>query len=246
MGFDALGTNFCGSDNIALGACALRNNQTNSNIAIGGAALQQNTNGTGNTAIGRSAGTSNTSGSNNVGVGYAALGSTTIGSSNVAVGYNAGCNLTTGCNNIVIGTSALASTAASSNETTIGTSTTTVFRAFGDLQLQRDYTEKVVTANTGTAYTIDITAGTIQILTLTGSVVFTFPAATSGKSFVLLLKQDGTGSRTVTWPSVTNPVKWPSGTAPTITSTASRLDKYVFTADGTNWYGSNAGQNYTP
>jgi hypothetical protein len=40
-------------------------------------------------------------------------------------------------------------------------------------------------------------------------------------------------------------VKWPSGTAPTITATASKLDKYVFTADGTNWYGSEAGKNYT-
>lgn len=104
------------------------------------------------------------------------------------------------------------------------------------------YTEETVTANTGTAYTIDLANGSVQILTLTGNVTFTFPTATAGKSFILLLKQDGTGSRTVTWPAA---VKWPGGTAPTITSTASKLDKYIFTADGTNWYGSNAGQNYT-
>lgn len=104
------------------------------------------------------------------------------------------------------------------------------------------YTEEVATANTGTTYTIDLANGTVQILTLTGNVTFTFPTATAGKSFIMLLKQDGTGSRTVTWPGA---VKWPGGTAPTITSTASKLDKYVFTADGTNWYGSNAGQNYT-
>jgi len=104
------------------------------------------------------------------------------------------------------------------------------------------YTEEVATANTSTAYTIDLANGSVQILTLTGNCTFTFPTATAGKSFIMLLKQDGTGSRTVTWPSA---VKWPSGTAPTITSTASKLDKYIFTADGTNWYGSNAGQNYT-
>jgi hypothetical protein len=104
------------------------------------------------------------------------------------------------------------------------------------------YTEEVATANTSTAYTIDLLGGTVQILTLTGNCTFTFPTATAGKGFTLLLKQDGTGSRTVTWPAA---VKWPSGTAPTITATASKLDKYVFTADGTNWYGSEAGKNYT-
>lgn len=104
------------------------------------------------------------------------------------------------------------------------------------------YTEETVTANTGTAYTISLANGSVQILTLTGNCTFTFPTATAGQSFILLLKQDGTGSRTVTWPAA---VKWPGGTAPTITSTASKLDKYIFTSDGTNWYGSNAGQNYT-
>ena len=112
----------------------------------------------------------------------------------------------------------------------------------GTLQTSADYKEGVVTANTSTAYTINIANGTLQILTLTGNCTFTFPTATAGKSFTLLLKQDATGSRTVTWPAA---VKWPGGTAPTITSTASKLDKYVFTSDGTNWYGSNAGQNYT-
>ncbi len=110
------------------------------------------------------------------------------------------------------------------------------------LDVAGDYKEGVVTANTGTAYTISLASGTVQILTLTGNCTFTFPTATAGKSFTLLLRQDGTGGRTVTWPAA---VKWPGGTAPTITNTASRQDKYIFTADGTNWYGSNAGQNYT-
>jgi hypothetical protein len=103
------------------------------------------------------------------------------------------------------------------------------------------YTEEVVTANTSTAYTIDLANGSVQILTLTGNCTFTFPTATAGKGFTMLLKQDGTGSRTVNWPSS---VKWPASTAPTITSTASKGDKYVFVGDGTYWWGSNAGQNY--
>jgi hypothetical protein len=104
------------------------------------------------------------------------------------------------------------------------------------------YTEEVATANTSTAYTIDLAGGSVQILTLTGNCTFTFPTATAGQSFILLLKQDGTGGRTVTWPAA---VKWPGGTAPTITSTASKMDKLVFTAADSNWYGSVAGQSYT-
>ena len=105
------------------------------------------------------------------------------------------------------------------------------------------YTEETVTANTSTAYTIDLANGTVQILTLTGNCTFTFPAATTaGRSFFLFLRQDATGGRTATWPAT---VRWPGGTAPTVTATASRTDKFVFTADGTNWLGSNAGQNYS-
>jgi len=105
------------------------------------------------------------------------------------------------------------------------------------------YTEEVATANTSTAYTIDLAGGSVQILTLTGNCTFTFPTATAGQSFILLLKQDGTGGRTVTWPAS---VEWPGATAPTITSTASKMDKFVFTADNSsNWLGSVAGQNYT-
>jgi hypothetical protein len=103
------------------------------------------------------------------------------------------------------------------------------------------YTEETVTANTGAAYTILLTNGSLQILTLTASCTFTFPSPVSGQSFMLFLKQDGVGGRTATWPGT---VKWPSATAPTITSTANRTDKFVFTSDGTSWFGSNAGQNY--
>ena len=103
------------------------------------------------------------------------------------------------------------------------------------------YTEEVNTANTSTSYTVSLSDGSVQILTLTGNCTFTFPTATAGKGFTLLLKQDGTGSRTVTWPSS---VKWPASTAPTITSTASKGDKFVFVGDGTYWWASSAGQNY--
>jgi hypothetical protein len=105
------------------------------------------------------------------------------------------------------------------------------------------YTEETVTANTGTAYTIDLANGSVQYLTLTGNVTYTFPAPVAGRSFILIQRQDATGGRTVTWPST---VDWPGAVAPTLTSTAQRVDKFVFTAiDGSNWLGSVAGLNYT-
>jgi hypothetical protein len=105
-----------------------------------------------------------------------------------------------------------------------------------------NYVETPFSANSSTAITLDLANGTVQIITLTGNATITMPTATSGKSFVMMLKQDGTGSRTVTWSTV----KWAGGTAPTITSTASRLDLLSFFADGTNWYGAVISQNYTP
>jgi hypothetical protein len=104
-----------------------------------------------------------------------------------------------------------------------------------------NYVEGVVAiGNTSTAKTIDLTNGTVQTATLTASCTFTMPTATAGKSFTLLLNT-GTGSFTGTFTSV----KWSSSGAPTITTTASRMDILTFFADGTNWYGSYT-QGFTP
>ena len=105
----------------------------------------------------------------------------------------------------------------------------------------KNYVETPYSANSSTAITIDLTNGTFQIITLTGNATITMPTAVSGKSFIMLLKQDATGSRTVTWSTVA----WPGGTAPTITSTASKQDIYSFYSDGSKWYGTTVGQNYT-
>jgi hypothetical protein len=105
-----------------------------------------------------------------------------------------------------------------------------------------NYVETPYSANSSTAITLALTNGTVQIITLTGNATITMPTATSGKSFIMYLKQDATGSRTVTWSTV----KWAGGTAPTITSTASKQDILSFFADGTNWYGVVVAQNYTP
>ena len=105
------------------------------------------------------------------------------------------------------------------------------------------YTEEVFTSTPTSTITLDLANGSVQIITLGGNITYTFPTPVAGKSFILVQKQDATGGRTVTWPAS---VDWPAATAPTLTSTALRADKFVFTAiDGSNWLGSVAGQNYT-
>jgi hypothetical protein len=104
-----------------------------------------------------------------------------------------------------------------------------------------NYVETLFSANTSTAITVSLANGTVQNLTLTGNATITMPTAVAGKSFIIILSQDATGSRTVTWSTVS----WPSATAPTITTTASKKDIYSFFSDGTSWYGTTIGQNYT-
>ena len=102
--------------------------------------------------------------------------------------------------------------------------------------------ETITVANTGTAYSVANTAASILDLTLTGNCVLTFPTPTAGGQFTLLLKQDATGSRTVTWPST---VRWAGGTAPTLTATAGQTDVVAFLSDGTYWLGFVGGLNFT-
>ena len=100
------------------------------------------------------------------------------------------------------------------------------------------YTETApALTNSSTAVTLSLSSGTVLSYTLTGNCTFTMPTATSGTSFILKLIQDGTGSRTATFTGV----KWPSGTAPTITTTASTgLDILSFVCINSVWYGTYA------
>jgi hypothetical protein len=100
------------------------------------------------------------------------------------------------------------------------------------------YTETApAIANSSTAVTLSLASGTVLSYTLTGNCTFTMPTATSGTSFIVKLIQDGTGSRTATFTGV----KWPAGTAPTITTTATTgLDIISFVCINSVWYGTYA------
>ena len=91
--------------------------------------------------------------------------------------------------------------------------------------------------NSSTSQTIALASGTVLSYTLTGNCTFTMPTATSGTSFIVRLIQDATGSRTATFTGV----KWPGGTVPTITTTASTgVDVLSFVCIASVWYGNAA------
>jgi hypothetical protein len=100
--------------------------------------------------------------------------------------------------------------------------------------------------NSGSALTLDPTnTGYVKTITLTANCTFTLTGATSGQASTLelVLTQDATGNRTVTWPSS---VKWSGAVAPALTTTAAAVDRILLTSynGGTTWYGDLIGRGY--
>lgn len=82
---------------------------------------------------------------------------------------------------------------------------------------------------------------TLNYITLSAACTITMPTAVAGAKVRLALNSGSAGSHTVTWTTV----KWPGGTAPTLTSTASKTDLLEFICvDGTNWLGIVLGLGY--
>jgi hypothetical protein len=100
--------------------------------------------------------------------------------------------------------------------------------------------------SSGSALTLDAsaTAGAIKTITLTANCAFSLTGAVSGTAATLelIVTQDGTGSRVITWPAA---VKW-SGGAPTLSTTGGATDRIVLTTynGGTTWYGDLVGKAY--
>lgn len=84
-------------------------------------------------------------------------------------------------------------------------------------------------------------------LTLVVNTTFEFGRCDPGRlcSLFVIVRQDGTGSRTLTWPSATY-VKWHGGAAPTASTAANSVDAYSFftTDGGVTWLGAQVGKGY--
>ena len=67
-------------------------------------------------------------------------------------------------------------------------------------------------------------------------------SATTGQFISLLVIQDGTGSRTLTWNAA---YEFAADTAPTLTTTAAKGDLFVFRYNGSKWLEVGRNQNLT-
>tara|TARA_Y100000385_G_C13054888_1_gene621492 strand:- start:350 stop:1324 length:975 start_codon:yes stop_codon:yes gene_type:complete len=81
----------------------------------------------------------------------------------------------------------------------------------------------------------DVVASPVAKVTLAGNRTIAAPSGTTpaaGQFVSLLIIQDGTGSRTITWNAV---YEFASDTAPTLTTTANLGDIFIFRYNGSKW-----------
>lgn len=99
------------------------------------------------------------------------------------------------------------------------------------------YTIPATNTVAANASTVDWDSGSMQVLDLQGAsaavVVTLSNPATGGAYLIKVIQGDFVG--TITWPAT---VKWPGGTAPTITATNDAIDYVTLIYDGTIYLGS--------
>jgi hypothetical protein len=128
----------------------------------------------------------------------------------------------------------------------IGTnSPSTTLDVNGTVSVTGTVESAITYVNSGAAYTIPDTSVNVRQITLTSNSIVTLPAFTSpaGKIYNLtvFIKQDGTGSRTLSFAgNGADTVKWDSGVQPTISSTAGKITilQFMKLSSESVWYGS--------
>jgi hypothetical protein len=106
-----------------------------------------------------------------------------------------------------------------------------VAQSFTATQTLKGITETEAT-NSTTAYTVNLTNGTIFDLTNAAQVTVTMPSVGAGKSFTIITKT------APAWAGTT--ILWSGGTVPSATT----ISIYSFLSDGTSWYGMEAGSGF--
>lgn len=83
----------------------------------------------------------------------------------------------------------------------------------------------------------DLDTAQVATITLDGNIVMNTPTnMVDGGTYILRIKQDGTGTRLITWSA---DYLWPGGTAPTLTTTLTTgYDVITFISAGSKMYGS--------
>jgi hypothetical protein len=117
-------------------------------------------------------------------------------------------------------------------DTNIGLSITT--KGTGLIKLNDGAYFPEATLTDGTTVTWDASTAPVCKLTLGGNRTLSAPTnGATGQFISIAVIQDATGSRTLTWNSV---YEFTADTAPTLTTTVSKADLFVFRYNGTVWH----------
>lgn len=100
------------------------------------------------------------------------------------------------------------------------------------------------TLTDGATIAWDVSTSPVAKVTLAGNRTLAAPtnAIANGQYIALLVIQDSTGSRTLTWNAV---YEFKDDTAPTLTTTASKGDLFTFRYNGSKWLEVGRNQNLT-
>jgi hypothetical protein len=117
-----------------------------------------------------------------------------------------------------------------------GVRTSIVVNDAGDTITVNNTGPRVVALTDGATITPNADTTDIGKVTIAGNRTIANPTGTltGGQRLILRIKQDATGSRTITWGSN---FRFTGGTAPTLTTTASKTDYlgFIYNSDDTKW-----------
>ena len=130
-----------------------------------------------------------------------------------------------------LGYATTGSNAFKNNQIVTGSLTVTGNGEFGGQAFSIIHNQGTVSTTTN----IDWDLSNVRTITLGASVItLTFSNPKPGATYTLIIKQDGTGNRTIGWPTI----RWPGGTPPTLTSVLNSVDVVTLIYDGSVYYGA--------
>lgn len=109
----------------------------------------------------------------------------------------------------------------------------------GNMVVAGQYGSTPYALTDGATINLDWNNSMVQTVTIAGNRTFTFANPKQGFRYIIAVKQDATGSRTITWPTIT----WAGGTAPTLTTGANKTDIITLIYMNSAYYGE-VSKNY--